>query len=71
MQDLIIESVLLLERLSVVVATLHLFSNNETLDDVSTETIKYVKFSELLYYYYHMFVVEFVFQSDGACTATN
>ena len=40
MQDLIIGTALSLERLSVLVATLHLFSNNETIDDVSTETIK-------------------------------
>jgi len=41
-KDLIIESILSLERLSVLVATLHLFSNNEEIDDVSTETIKFM-----------------------------
>jgi len=41
-KDLIIDATMSLERLSVLVATLHLFSNNETIDDVSTETIKFM-----------------------------
>lgn len=41
-KDLIIMTTLSLEKLSVLVATLHLFSNNETIDDVSTETIKFM-----------------------------
>jgi len=41
-KGLIIDTTISLERLSVLVATLHLFSNNETIDDVSTETIKFM-----------------------------
>lgn len=41
-KDLIIDSILTLERISVIVSALHLFSNNEDLSDLSTETVKFM-----------------------------
>jgi len=41
-KDLIIDSICTLERISVIVSALHLFSNNEDLSDLSTETIKFM-----------------------------
>jgi len=41
-KSLVIDTICVLDQISVLVASLHFFSNNETMDDVSTESLRFM-----------------------------